>query len=330
MKYKVSIIIPIYNVESYIARCARSLFSQSMKEVEFIFVNDCTPDNSVRELQKTIVEYPFRSKDIRILNNRKNRGPLQTRLFGLSNARGKYIGFIDADDWIDISLCEKLFDEAETKNADIVICGVSKEYACYTEPYSRKMPFESGRMLLYNTPYIGFEMFSWGCLFKNSNLLEKTISIFYNKPEWEGVKMWEDVAMMTCFYYDTDKVAYVDEPLYHYNRMNINSTLSKKDEKTVYESLKVVDFLSNRYDGDDKMALYIQYLTLGAKAPLIELKNSKIWREEHSVSNSVIMRMKSVPLKLRLSWLMMNIGIDFPYFIGRKLSHLRGRILKHN
>ena len=77
---KLSIIVPIYKVEQYIERCIRSLMEQTMKEnIEFIFVNDCTPDNSIQILQNVIQEYPNRSSQIRIYNNTKNIGLHETR-----------------------------------------------------------------------------------------------------------------------------------------------------------------------------------------------------------------------------------------------------------
>ena len=86
---KLSIIIPIYNVEKYIERCARSLMQQTMKEdIEFIFINDCTPDNSMQILKKVIDKHSNRAKQIRIIENTKNIGISEVRKLGVKIAKG--------------------------------------------------------------------------------------------------------------------------------------------------------------------------------------------------------------------------------------------------
>ena len=87
--YKVSVIVPVYKVEDYIAKCAISLFQQTMDDIQFIFIDDCSPDRSIAVLQEVIKDYPSREKDILILHNSNNRGPLQSRLYASSIAKGE-------------------------------------------------------------------------------------------------------------------------------------------------------------------------------------------------------------------------------------------------
>ena len=122
--YDVSIIVPIYNVEKYIEKCATTLLEQDYNNIEYIFVNDCSPDRSMKILKDIIEKYPNRKDDIKIINNIKNSGSSLTRKYGLDASTGKYILFVDSDDWIDIDMVSKMYNAAESNNADIVCCEI--------------------------------------------------------------------------------------------------------------------------------------------------------------------------------------------------------------
>ena len=98
---KVSVIIPVYNVEKYIERCARSLLEQSLKDIEYIFVDDCSPDNSITMLENILKEYPERQPLVKILFHEPNRGLAYTRQEGVDAAKGEYIIHCDSDDWVE-------------------------------------------------------------------------------------------------------------------------------------------------------------------------------------------------------------------------------------
>ena len=143
---KLSIIVPIYKVEQYIERCIRSLMEQTMKEnIEFIFVNDCTPDNSIQILQNVIQEYPNRSSQIRIYNNTKNIGLHETRKVGVNIAKGEYIGWCDSDDWIEPNMYEEMYLKTQNGEIDVVVCNYIQEFDTYniaTEFIPNKTPQE--------------------------------------------------------------------------------------------------------------------------------------------------------------------------------------------
>ena len=120
--YDVSIIVPIYNVEKYIEKCATTLLEQDYNNIEYIFVNDCTPDSSMKILKDIIERYPNRKDDIKIINNIKNSGSSLTRKYGLDASNGKYVLFVDSDDWINIDMVSKMYNAAESNDADIVCC----------------------------------------------------------------------------------------------------------------------------------------------------------------------------------------------------------------
>ncbi len=116
---KISILVPMYSAERYIVKCARSLFSQSYPNCEFIFVDDASVDRTVEKLRQTAHEFPRLEKHVKIIELEKNGGVAAARNTTLDAATGDYILFVDADDWVDSEIVEKLaFDVIETQ-ADV-------------------------------------------------------------------------------------------------------------------------------------------------------------------------------------------------------------------
>lgn len=120
--YKVSVVIPIYGVERYIERCASSLFQQSLDEIQFVFVNDCTNDHSIDILKRIISKYPSRKDDVLVVEHEQNKGLPQARKSGITYCTGEYIAHCDSDDWPDVHMYEIMYNEAIINNADIVSC----------------------------------------------------------------------------------------------------------------------------------------------------------------------------------------------------------------
>ena len=112
---KVSVIIPIYGVEKYIRRCAESLFSQTLDDIEFIFIDDCSPDKSM-EILYSVMDV-FRSKitekhwSIRIERMPQNCGQAYVRRYGMSLCSGDFVIHCDSDDWVDINMYKKLYEK---------------------------------------------------------------------------------------------------------------------------------------------------------------------------------------------------------------------------
>lgn len=312
MRPKVSVIVPVYKVEKYIERCARSLFEQTLQEMEFIFVDDCTPDHSVDVIHRVLKEYPQRASQTKILANRKNRGLLQTRCYGFSQATGEYLGTVDSDDWIEPTAYDALYQQACKEEAECVIFGYHRDFADHSEKCIRVFPFITGKELVINSYKLPFEFFMWGAFVKNEERLATIQNQYYNNPDWEGMTMWEDVAVMLPYYYGTNKISYSDHCFYHYNKANENSSVSTQDEKKAYQALKVVDFLRKTME-DDQLDLAFHCLVLGAKSALLDIKGVKAWHKEHCEANKHIMKFTSIPIKVRLLFYMLAHGLSFPY-----------------
>ena len=120
---KVSVIVPVYNVEDYLARCLDSLVNQTLKEIEIIVVNDGSPDNS----QKIIDKYAKKYLNIKAYK-KENGGLSDARNYGIKKANGEYIAFIDSDDFVTTDMYEKMYQKAKSGNFDIVACDLNYVY----------------------------------------------------------------------------------------------------------------------------------------------------------------------------------------------------------
>jgi len=114
---KVSVIVPVYNVELYLEKCLDSLVNQTLKEIEIIVVNDGSPDNSQEIIDKYAKEY----KNIKAYK-KKNGGLSDARNYGIKKASGEYIAFIDSDDYVRLDMYEKMYNKAKSGNFDMVVC----------------------------------------------------------------------------------------------------------------------------------------------------------------------------------------------------------------
>ena len=123
---KVSVIIPVYGVEKYIERCARSLFEQTLDCIEYIFVDDCSPDKSIEILERVADEYRSRlveeQKLVRIERMSKNSGLPNVRRYGIKLATGDFIAHCDSDDWVELDMYQQMYNKAIEEDADVVVC----------------------------------------------------------------------------------------------------------------------------------------------------------------------------------------------------------------
>ena len=122
MSAKVSFIVAMYNVATYIEQCARSLFAQTEKDLEFIFVADASPDNCTEIVRRVMGEYPERVPQVKIVRHEQNKKIIETRRDGLSAATGEYVTFIDGDDYVEPRHAELMYAKAVQSDADCVIC----------------------------------------------------------------------------------------------------------------------------------------------------------------------------------------------------------------
>ena len=124
MRPRVSVIVPVYNCEAFLRECIDSLLGQTMREMEFIFVCDASPDGSLAILR----EAERRDPRVRVIEFKENRGVSAARNAGLEAATGEFVGFCDGDDWVEPGMYARLYEAATQADADIAFCRVFKDY----------------------------------------------------------------------------------------------------------------------------------------------------------------------------------------------------------
>lgn len=212
---KVSILVPLYNVEKYVRRCVESLFSQTYYNIEYVFVNDCTPDKSMEIIDDCINKYGIRDK-CKIISHQQNQGICASRNDCLANASGDYFLFVDSDDYIDCDMVELLVDAAIRNNADISGCGYIEEYDDHSVEIPQKYTNDYNEMLKAIT-VLKLKGVMWKLLIKRSIVVDNHIRFMPEK------NMVDDYLFCCQVFYYSHRFTGVDKCMYHYIQFNPNN-----------------------------------------------------------------------------------------------------------
>lgn len=217
---KVSVVVPVHGVERYIERCARSLFTQTFKEIEFVFVNDCTTDRSMELLAD--VRKEFADASVQIVTLAQNVGLPQARRNGVEHASGDYILHVDSDDWIEPDMVERLYLQAVENDADMVCCDWVEEHADHSERFSH---LEVSRDAYYDAILaLETDAYVWSRLCKRS---------LYDGLEFPTCNMFEDFVITSQLVAKARTIGFVHAPFYHYLRNNADSIRSSANTKRI-------------------------------------------------------------------------------------------------
>ena len=233
---KISLIIPVYNVEKYIHKTIDSVLRQTFKDYEVIMINDGSTDNSLSALK----EYASKYKNF-VLIDHCNIGASRARNMGIKAAKGEYVAFLDSDDFLAPTFLEELYNSATKNDAEISCCN----YYLYYDKICKKfyMPFtaktgvysneEALKKLILDTT---FHFFMWNKLFKRSLFIENDIN-FYDM-------YFEDIAVCPQLFYYANKVSFVNKPLYYYRRHK-GSIISLIDAPKTNDFIKSLGIIRN-------------------------------------------------------------------------------------
>lgn len=213
----ISIIVPIYNVEKYVEKCVDSILKQTYINFELILVDDGSTDMSGKICDK------FKKEDDRIkVIHKKNGGLSSARNEGVKLATGKYIGFIDSDDYIDKTMYEKMFNKAIEDDSDIVICDMT--YNLNGKDISTTI-FEDFGVLNREDTILKYLENDYFRSHAQNKLYKRELFEYVSFPEG---KLYEDVATFYKLIHNCNKISFVNEKLYYYNQSNYNSITKKK------------------------------------------------------------------------------------------------------
>ncbi len=320
---KVSVIVPVYGVEKFIARCIESILNQTLRGIELIIVDDATKDRSMQIADSVIRNHKGILPDIRIVRHEANKGLPDARNTGLSAARGEYVFHFDSDDYADPGMLAMLYDTAKCEDADIVWCDwflTTENGDRYMKQPSYSSPDEAVRGMLGGA--MKFNV--WNKLVRR-HLYESSSVEFPS-----GLGMGEDLTMIRLFANAT-RAVYVPMAFYHYVKTNTGAFSNTYSEKHLRQLRKNVHSLScylkekfgNAYDTE------IEFLKLEVKFPFLLMKDHKrfhkLWREWYPESNRFIKRNRYISSRSRYIQLFAKSGwfgvIRFYSFLLDKVAY---------
>jgi glycosyltransferase involved in cell wall biosynthesis len=329
---EVSIIVPVYGVEKYIEKCARSLFEQTFKGCEYIFVNDCTKDRSMEVLGNVISQYPNLQERIVIINHPANKGLPATRNTGLRIAKGKYIINCDSDDYVEPNMVDEFYKKAIEGDYDIV----------WSDFFATKK----------NKDILCVQLSKQNNLICIKNMMAGNIhgsvcnkfvrrSLYIDNNIWfpEGENVWEDLCTSIKLFACANSVAYLPKSFYHYVQYNsgaytkevsVNRCIQQIDNtKSVVIYLETKNLMRYFYDEINLMKLNSKLLLLYS----MKKSNFELWNTIFPESNSYIgkhlidrrLKLLEYAAKYKLYWILcLNQLLRIMY---KKFSCLRINML---
>lgn len=248
----VSVLVPVYKTEEFLAECLESLIHQTLEEIEIVCVNDGSPDRCAKILKE------YQKKDPRIVVvTKKNGGLPSARNAGLDKARGKYVGFVDSDDFVDVNMFKRLYETAEKHQSEIVVCGaeifpVPPEpdgwlYATLS-PENRHYPnFQSE--ILFELPYA--RPFVWRTMIKRELIERNQLRL------QEDIHIGEDNAFQFRLYPKANGITFVSDKLYHYRWYREGSLMSSSvyanSPKRVESHIKLICHIAEQWQKTGEM-----------------------------------------------------------------------------
>jgi len=309
----------IYNVELYIEQCLRSLFEQTLDDIEYIFVDDSSTDQSIEILNNILNEYPGKRAQTYLIQNKQNLKQAASRQIGLSKARGEYIIYCDSDDWADKDMYKSMYEKAKLENADIVCCNYishKKEDTIIRYNYT-----EETKEIIKNGTFALLETSLCNKLIKKKLYEENNIFFF------PGIDFMEDKLLTTKLRYFSKKTIIIPDAHYHYRVLSNSTSNSGASIKKLHQSIKCAEqielfFLQQGQNIYNDFFLMIEYQKFISKSALFykEIRNLILWKDIYPETNKYIFKYKHLTLKMRFCyWLaaknFCSISI-FTYDIG--------------
>ena len=309
---KVSVIAPIYGVEKYIERFARSVFSLDYDNIEYVFVNDCTKDNSMAILLKVSKEYPNRLANIKIINHETNKGLAGARLTGINNSTGDYIWLVDSDDYADKAALQEALPYMQN-GVDIICSNFYRITADGIKDVYINQPTIDSIITSYSSPSV------WKFIIKRSLLFDNNIFPI------QGINFSEDHVLMSRLFLKAETVEYLqDKFFYYYDCTNMGSYMRNINLKSL-ENL-----------AQDGIVVYDYYFKQGAieahREALVFMLSSRLEKlcranSKHSLNTHLIERIISIN---KIYGAFLSKILKFPQLMRCFNKHYLNKSLKGN
>ncbi|MCQ2294795.1 MAG: glycosyltransferase [Bacteroidales bacterium] len=281
MTPKVSFVVAVYGVESYIAQCAQTLFEQTLDDIEIVFVDDASPDKSVEIIEHLLEQYPNRRHQVKIVHHSNNKGLPEARKTGVGAASGEYLLLIDGDDYVEPQMAERTYQYAIEQGADMVLYDYYfniGEQDLYTRGRWKDGNADSDQLRIdtlnrYCVPCV------WSRLYKRA--------LFLNDFAWPKCAMTEDVVLTSALTLASKKFVYLPEAFYHYRSIpnSISHSAGKAKDVARFEqsctNLETLLHNMRLYNMEAACERGIVFTKMCAKNYLLQyshkLKYRKLW-----------------------------------------------------
>ena len=312
---KISVIVPVYNVEQYLEKCLDSLVNQTLKDIEIIVVNDGTKDNSQEIIDKYTKKYPKKVKGY----IKENGGLSSARNYGLKYAKGEYIAFVDSDDYVELDMYEKMYNKAINNNYDIVVCDTVE-----VDENNDNIVYKKSNLNYSNNDiknYIISPPMACTRLYKR---------FLFDETSFEEGIFYEDLNLTPSFVLKTDNIGFIEEGLYYYLQRSGSIMKQKQFNDKLLDIFKVLeknyDLLNNKYPKEVEY-LYITHLLRTASMRFLDYKDSKKYLK--SINNEIKNKFpnwrknkyyKNSSIKLKV---ICNLAYNKQYFLLKLLTKLK-------
>ena len=273
----VSIIIPVYNVEKYLKRCLESVMNQTYKNIEIICINDGSTDRSLKILEN----YKIQDNRIKVFSQ-ENKGLSETRNRGINLAEGKYIFFIDSDDWIPNSAIENLIKQITNKSIDVVIGGISKIYKKNKEDIvlkKEKIEYTLDEYMAFALKEKKFLAIVCNKMFKKEIISNKNL-------KFEKGVLYEDFLFTMQYLKECKKIAILDKSIYNYFFIREDSIINKINNKDL-DALKSIK----------KIEKVLEEAEIINSKSIDRVDNFKQFKNSKYIINDIVMELEEKYLK---------------------------------
>ena len=302
---KVSIGIPVYGVEKYIERCAKSLLEQTYQDIEYIFVDDCSPDNSIDILNKVLSQYPTRKEQVKVIRHDKNLGLACTRNTAVRHFTGDFVMWVDSDDWIEKDMVENLVDRATSTDADIVGCDYYEDYSDHIVICKQHYPSDHIEAMKAMT-LLNIKGVLWKLLIRREIIIKNELSFI---PD---IHFGEDYIFCCKLFYFAKSISAVEKALYHYVQYNPNNYSSTDSDKRIQSFANAIRMVETFYQKEGLFDVLeseiLQRKFLCKSSYVLDKAHRNIWKWAalfpesngawHNINYSIPNRMKFLLLEI--------------------------------
>lgn len=319
----VTYIIPIYNASDYIVKSVRSLLEQSYRNIEYIFINDCSLDDSEIKLRRTIEEFPERYDNIKIITNEQNLGSATSRNIGLDTAQGEYVMFADSDDWISMDYVESMVRQIDSGSYDIVYCDYFESYNNHDNRISQAYGQDNIECI---RAMLGRGMHGSTC-----NKIYRRSFLLASKQRFiDGADLFEDVSWNIRLFACTTQISYLSQAFYHYVQYNNNSIIKSMSstEKKRNRALQRIENVRVACDYlialgfEEKLSKEMKEWKLMAKNDLIDEEDDsslQSWIKTFPEADTVIIKCNKITWNYKFLLLLLHYKLFWLYNLHRTI-----------